>query len=284
MGGFFSNPKAATKAFSKKVNAYTKPRGLGNVMTASGQLNSPLNPVVAAQGGLKPGSAPKQYSLGAEPVAPKYGSIMSGGELAAPYKMTAEQAALGDSAVELGKRARETGPSAWAQLQTQKLGVEQTNALNDASQQAAGQNAQAQAQLAMRGGLGSGSRERLASGSAWNQMAASQGIRNQGMQNRLGIGISDQEQKNAMLGQAAGLETGLNQFNVGQKNTAAGMNVQNAIGDVRGQSDFDMQRYAQQMAERGATRNANAMLASAPKDPSAFKQLNDPFGWMKGIK
>jgi len=264
-------------------------------------------PKPIAKPAARPVSKPASSGI-VTPTAPTYSSILQPGKitgvtaskgkwgmpnfsvqrepstLAEPFKMTAQQASMGDAGKELTKRATEAGPSTWAQIQMQQNALQQQNALNDATQQAAGQNAQAQAQLAMRGGMGSGARERLASGSAWNQMAASQGIRNQGNQNALNIGIADQEQKNGMLGQAAGLETGMSQFNVGQANTAGGMNVQNAVGDVRGRGDFEMQRYGQQMADVGAQRNANAMKSMAPKERDLFWNINDPFNFTKATK
>lgn len=245
------NPAVTTKNLANKI--------------APGMLDSAVN-----------GPKAKQYSVPGKPADPTFGSAVQNGQLSDLYKVNAQTASMGQAGQELRNRALATGPSAWAQLQTQQQGLEQQNAMNAAAQQTAGANAQAQAGLAMRGGLGSGSRERLAASSAWNQLAAGQGVRNQGMQNRLGINIADQEQKNAMLGTSAGMETDLSKFNTGQVNTAAGMNAQTAFNNLQGQNQFNQTTYGQKMADRGATMNANAML-EANKPRSTFWKVNDPF-------
>lgn len=96
-------------------------------------------------------------------------------------------------------RALGTGPSAWATLQKQKQGMEEQDALDTAAKQSQGAAANAWSQMAMRGGVGGGGGARLARQAMNDQMLASQGVRRQGMSDRLGIDIADDAQKTDLL-------------------------------------------------------------------------------------
>ncbi len=134
------------------------------------------------------------------------------------------------------QQALRTGPSQWAGLATQQQGLEEKNAREGAQRDAAGQTAQAQGQMAMRGGITSGSRERLATEGARNQLNMTQGIARQGSQNRLQIGVNDEQNRIEQLGMLPGMENtalqpgfqkaqmmqGANQFDVGQSTQEMG--------------------------------------------------------------
>jgi hypothetical protein len=197
---------------------------------------------------------------------PQYAGLSDeAGNLDAKYRVGAEQAKYGQAGKSLISRATDTGESPWLKMQMEKQGLEQTNAMGNAAVQAQSQAAQARSNLAMRGGLSGGARERLASGAAQNAMMGQQQVANQGMQDRLGARISDEQIKTNLLGTAAGMENNMSQFNTGIRQGANQYNTQNLIGSRMGQGAFDMDLYKEQMRDRAAGRSADAVAASAPK-------------------
>lgn len=97
------------------------------------------------------------------------------------------------------EEANRSGPSAWNA--SAKTGARQaaTTARNQAANDSAGQTAQAESALAMRGGLDSGARERVATAGANSFNMASQGISNQEMQGETGIDTQDEKNRIGML-------------------------------------------------------------------------------------
>jgi len=86
----------------------------------------------------------------------------------------------------------------WAQMLEGNLGrqgFEENQMLSRTGQQMAGAQAQAQSQLAMRGGLQSGARNRMAMQGARDQMLGMQDVRAQGVGQRFGIHSQDQENR-----------------------------------------------------------------------------------------
>jgi hypothetical protein len=92
----------------------------------------------------------------------------------------------------------------WQQMLEGNLGrqgFEENQMLSRTGQQMAGAQAQAQSQLAMRGGLQSGARDRMAMQGARDQMLGMQDVRAQGIGQRFGIHSQDQENRaKAMTG------------------------------------------------------------------------------------
>jgi len=195
------------------------------------------------------------------------------------------------------QRGTEAGPSQWAKLAEQKQRAEELQAREDISADMAGQLAGARSQLAMRGGLGSGARERLATSGQRGLNAERQRLARQGQLSRMGLGMEDQSRKDRMLGQAAqaqlgysGLEGGIRQSDAQRAQAAALANQQGAqqvsqfnvsqrLGFDVGQTDRQRQAqerglgykqqsqaqynkqlmdlYGEEMAEWGADRTAN---------------------------
>jgi hypothetical protein len=91
-------------------------------------------------------------------------------------------------------------------LQLQKQGIEETSARDQAANQALSGASNARSQLAMRGGMSSGARERIAQGSSRDMNAARQAIGRSGQMDRLGLGIADDQTKQGLLAQTAGLD------------------------------------------------------------------------------
>lgn len=182
---------------------------------------------------------------------------LQGGAYLDPSKYQGNTGALNA----LNQKATAQGMSPWAAMQMQKQGMDQQNQMNVAARQAQGQNAQARAGLAMRGGLSGGAAERLARGGGQDLNAARQGLMNQGSQNRLNIGIQDEANKNQLLGQAVNANAAQNAQQIGMGQ----FNVQNTLAENQANNAHDVTRYQEQMKGFGAGKSANAMAGSGKK-------------------
>jgi hypothetical protein len=112
----------------------------------------------------------------------------------------------------------------WAQMLEGNLGrqgFEENQMLSRTGQQMAGAQAQAQSQLAMRGGLQGGARNRMAMQGARDQMLGMQDVRAQGVGQRFGIHSQDQENRakamtgdvDRLSGMLGGESTAMNLYN-----------------------------------------------------------------------
>lgn len=164
------------------------------------------------------------------------------GMLKAPYTFDPTKS---EAYGKIRERAMGTGPSAWANLMTQKLGVEQAGLQDRAAQQQAGAQAGAQSQLAMRGGLGGGARTRLAAQGARDLMMAGQGIARQGAQGRMNILTQDEAERQNLLGKVADTEL----------QTQKG-NIASALDEQRRTEAAKQAKYQEQMKSWGAERQA----------------------------
>lgn len=137
--------------------------------------------------------------------------------------------------------------SPWLKLQRAR----ELQDMDLASKQALQGMSQAQAQMAMTGGLSSGARERMSRGGARDIMLARQAVARGGTQARLG-------RQADLLGSFADLERQAQLENIGTRKQ-----------DLSSLSAFDANRYNQQMSAYGAKQAAEgqraAAAASAPK-------------------
>lgn len=128
-----------------------------------------------------------------------------------------------------GEALRDPGTaSAWASLMEQQQRLGQQDNMDAASRQAASGAAQARSSLAMRGGLSGGARERVAMNMGRGMAQDRQAAARQGMSDRLGIGMQDEQNRLGMLSQFANQEQALNQFNTGNRMQMDQFNVQGA--------------------------------------------------------
>lgn len=159
------------------------------------------------------------------------------------------------------QEALRTGPSAWASLATQQQQGEESNARDRAGSEAAGQTAQAKASLAQSGGLTSGAAERVAAGGARNYLDMSQQIGQAGNNNRLQIGMNDEQNRMTELGQLPGMENQALQpaFQKAQLiGQAKQFDVGNQTANASSQNAFNMGNYTEQMNAWGANKQADA--------------------------
>jgi len=134
--------------------------------------------------------------------------------------------------------------SPWRTLQQAQLEREAGNVAQRINQQ----NALAQDQMAMRGGLRAGAAERMANNSVRQNLAAQQDILGRGLQ----LDMADEQNRLGSLGRLGQAEMGAAQF---QQNTDR-FNIQAALNDVFQERAADMNAYNEQMRAWASERTA----------------------------
>lgn len=255
---------------------------------ASGAIKNPVNPVNPV--GEVAGLAPKPYSdlqsmKAIEAYFPEFDSIRDAeGRLRNQYWINRPQdlevqTMLNPREIDVNAfsadrralnamrdRALSEGNSPWANLQLQSQAIDEADARSRAGRAGAGALGTAQSSLAMRGGMASGARERMARAGAMDLAAQRQGIGQEAARRRLDIGIADDQQKMNLLSQIPGLDlgfanqrAGLEQYNIGNKFDADRMNVANVMQkdmfNRQMQFDVDRQNQAQQLADLANVNN-----------------------------
>ncbi len=131
----------------------------------------------------------------------------------------------------------------WQDAALNQQAAGQANQMDVAKLQQQGAMANAMRNMSMRGGIGTGSRERLQAGGQRDLLGATQRVGMQGMLDRANIGLQQQQQQNQMLGQMQGVE----QANVG-----------NILNQGTLQNAANAQQYSDQMRAWAATQSADA--------------------------
>lgn len=106
----------------------------------------------------------------------------------------------------LRERGLSTGDSAWAKLQLEKQAMEEQDAAGRAARTGRASTSSAMSDLARRGGLSGGARERLAESGARDMALAQQDNTRAGMMARLGIRSDDEDKRLDVLKQLPGME------------------------------------------------------------------------------
>lgn len=129
--------------------------------------------------------------------------------------------------------ALDPNASPWLRLQLEQQRQGEKDILNRTAQTAASAQAQAASDLAMRGGLAGGARERIARGGVWDRISSQQGARQQGLEERLGLMGKEQASKIASLGQLAGQEGGYagTMANLINSAQSAGIDIWKTLGE-----------------------------------------------------
>lgn len=199
--------------------------------------------------------------LGVPNRAPGFQSMTGpGGKLKSQFEMTADPELAGAYAERLRgtgdidrlrERATATGMSKEAQLQRQGL-------TQRAKQQAAGQRAGVWGNLAMRGGLSGGARERLAGKLGAQEMA---GIQDIGLQTSLADEATKSQLAQALPGLNLAQESsilGAQQGDTARREAARSANILSQQANLYGQNQFNQERFRQQMEALAAERQARA--------------------------
>lgn len=248
---------------------------IGNVWggPAMGALGNIVGGAAGATGAFQPfgsGDEPAYNPYGGMPQRPQFTSWIDPktGQLDRRYSLgeSTEGAMKGVKADTRGadairERATATGPSAWALMMEQKQGLGEAQRRDQATREMAAANATARGQLAARGGLSSGARERLARGGARDMVMAGQETARQGMLDRMNIGIQDQGQKDRFLGMMPGIEqqqfqNEMEKAKIGQ--SARQWDIANTLKEKYAQDAHNMDAYTEQMKAWAANRQATA--------------------------
>lgn len=155
-------------------------------------------------------------------------------------------------------RAMTEGPTQWAKLMQDQQRLEQAGLTDQAARQAMSGAAQARGSLAMRGGLSSGARERLAQGMGRSLLGARQDVARQGAMQRANILTQDEQQKLDLLKAVSGQEVSVAGKNLETQNQAQQWNLQQALEDQRRSQEFAQNQYAEKMKAMAAEREAQA--------------------------
>lgn len=104
------------------------------------------------------------------------------------------------------EEALRTGPSQWDRLAKLSSAGKQANEQENALKQSQAQTAASMDDLAARGGLSSGARERTQQSGQKNYLAMTQDLNRQGNLNDLQLDVNDEQNRMSQLGQLPGME------------------------------------------------------------------------------
>lgn len=251
-----------TKGISDKV------KGAPSTVKVGGTGASPAG---SSSNGTNSINADLKYDDQGRPIRNPYGSILdSGGNVLDQFSMANKigpDIKLDTQGMDaIKQRALSSGPSAWANLATQQQQLNQQNQLGQAQKNAASQSNAAMNALRMRGGMSSGQRERLAMQGARSAGGATQGILNQGANQRLQIGLQDQQTKDQMLQSIPGLDLANANFQQGQRaydNQFKQFDVGNALKDVVGLNAYNADAFGKAMQDWSAGKVADAQARAS---------------------
>lgn len=202
------------------------------------------------------------------PLRPEWNSLLNAdGTLKDQYQLQTEADVTYDPSGynEVKNLALRTGPSAWAQLQLDQQKAQQAAQVDQAAKQSAGAQSNMFAQMAMRGGLGGGARNRMASQALRNQLMSQQDIARQGNLNRLNIGSQDETNRLNMLNNLTNLDVKKGELDVtnrAYRTNVAQTNLQNSLKEVDARRAYDQNMYQELMKKWAAEKDAEAQRNS----------------------
>lgn len=228
--------------------------------TAGGVVRPGTVPAGIASSPLRPGDIS----------TPDYRSFAEAGQLQGQPDLRNRLSGTGLQA--LTERATGTGPSPWLQMATEQQQLGEQRLLGQAQQGSAQQAAQAQANLAMRGGLRGGANERLQMAAGRDLAMAGQDVRQQGALQRAGLGVQDEAYRMQALQQLPGAELSAANYRSGldmaNRDTRMATDLHNATmraQDLQRQGEHDRFVYGQQMTGTGADAVSRAIAAGGKK-------------------
>jgi hypothetical protein len=159
------------------------------------------------------------------------------------------------------QEALRKGPSVWANLANEQQYAQEGAQKDRAVAQSRAGVRTAEADLASKGGLSSGARERIARSGGRDLLAVGQDTARQGNLNRLQIGVNDEQNRISELGMLPGMETSA--FNSamqkeGAWDSARKQDIANSIEENNRRNQYNQNVYGQQMSAWAANRQAQA--------------------------
>lgn len=164
--------------------------------------------------------------------------------------------------------ATRSGPSFWASLMTNKSLAEEAAAKDRAVSQSRAGVRTAEADLASKGGLSSGARERIARSGARDLLAVGQDVARQGNLNRMQIGVNDEQNRIQQLSMLPGMESSA--YNDALKkesmwDAARKSDIDAAVQENARRQQYNNMVYQEQMRAWAANRQAQATENSGKK-------------------
>jgi len=216
-------------------------------------------------------SAAIKYDDQGRPIRNDYLSIAdSSGNLLNQFNLSnrlgADVALNQDGYNQIKANATAVGPTDWAKMQLADQSLKQANLINQSNKSNVSAQQQAMSQLASKGGISQGQRERLAMQGARQQTASNQGILNQGMQQQLQVGLQDQQRKDQFLNQLPAMDMANANFNQQQRqyrDAAQQFDLGNQLKDVAGFNAYRADAYGEAAKMWGADKSANAQAAAS---------------------
>lgn len=196
------------------------------------------------------------------PIRPEYNSLLdpATGMLKKEYVM--EMGTLDPSKLEgfqaFKEQALRKGPSAWAELMKQQQELQRMSGMEKAANQAMTSAATARSGLAMRGGMSSGARERIAMDASRNLLNSRQQIGRLNTEQLLKIGTQDEDNRLKFLGQLPGMETDIEKYNIGNTAKVKEFNIMRALEEKNKKDTQDLDVYKEQQKKWAAERQAQA--------------------------
>lgn len=201
-----------------------------------------------------------------KPIRPRFDSLIDAntGLLQSPYQIDAGQdiVANKDAINKLRGIATQDRPSAWANAQNSKIDnaysqqVDQLRAQTNASRAGANRN------LAMRGGLSSGARERIASNTALAEMKGTQDLAAKRDSSKLDIAGQDYQNQVSLLSKMPALENQALSTDIQNRqanNQANQFNIQAALEEKNRKNQAEMNAYTEQIKAWAAIEEAKAI-------------------------
>lgn len=158
----------------------------------------------------------------------------------------------------MNSEAMRTGPSKSANLMNLEADRQGLIARDNNAQTASGSAAKARSDLAARGGLSSGARERVEMNATNDVMNLNQKTNQAVMGNRAQIGINDEQNRIGQLQTAGQMKNSTNMFDITSK-----------ANETAQRNAYNQNLYNQQMQIEAANRTADAQVA-ASNGPSSF--------------
>lgn len=153
------------------------------------------------------------------------------------------------------------GPSGWATAANLDQGVQAANQREKGVSANNAATAQAEDDLAARGGLSSGARERATTDGSKNYLAMSQDIARQENLNHMQIGMNDEQNRIQELSTVPGMEQSQAQMWEGARQ----QDINNTTAENERRNQYNQNLYNQQMTTWRANRQADATQNSGKK-------------------
>jgi hypothetical protein len=220
---------------------------------------------------MTPEYSPDLVDVGARPELGNYQSLRGQDGLLAQEKLRLQSYLGTDPTLDkrgleaIRSRALSDKPSAWANLQNQKIEQQRLAAQGSAAQQAGTAQAQARAQMAARGGFGGGAGERMARQGAFQSMLAKQKASQSANQQVLEAAQQDEQQRLGLLQNLPSMEIAALEPEFKNRDTrlgAAQFDINASLKDKYAEDQWKMNKYQEDMKAYAAGNQANAIAKS----------------------